>query len=48
MNKVSFPETTFNFIEPLIKVVTFDLTQILDLVGLEIKLFNFTETLAFN
>jgi len=48
MNKVSFPESTFNFIEPLIKVVTFDLTEILDLVGLDIELFSFTETLPFN
>ena len=44
MNKVSFPETTFNVIEPLIKVVTFDLTEILELVGLDFELFNFTET----
>jgi len=44
MNKVSFPEKTFNFIEPLIKVVTFDLTEILELVGLDFELFNFTET----
>jgi len=36
MNNISFPETTFNFIEPLIKVVTFDLTEILDLVGIDI------------
>ena len=26
MNNIPFPETTFNFIEPLIKLVTFDLT----------------------
>jgi len=48
MNKVAFPEATTNFIQPLIKVVTFDVTSILDLVGLNVELFTFTETDPFS
>jgi len=48
MNNVSFPEATTNFIRPLIKVVTFDLTEILQLVGLDVELFTFTETDPFS
>jgi len=48
MNNVSFPESTTNFITPLIKVVTFDLTSILELVGLDFEVFSFTETDPFS
>ena len=48
MNNVAFPEATTNFITPLIKVVTFDVTEILELIGLEVEVFNFTETDPFS
>ena len=48
MNNVAFPEATTNLIKPLIKVVTFDFTELLELIGLEVKVFNFTETDPFN
>jgi len=48
MNNVAFPEATIDFIKPLIKVVTFDFTELLELIGIEVKVFNFTETDPFN
>jgi len=48
MNNVAFPEATTNVITPLIKVVTFDVTEILDLVGLNVEVFTFTDTNPFS
>jgi len=48
MNNVAFPEATTNFITPLIKVVTFDVTELLELIGLDVEVFTFTETDPFS
>ena len=48
MNNVAFPEPTTNFITPLIKVVTFDVTELLELIGLDVEVFTFTETDPFS